>query len=107
MNELSKPLESAAMFTVTFADSAEHAADPCRHATTARKRALGAARDSGRQVTVKRGDREAYVVTPAGHILAPSGVETDDRENCKRALGTDGPCFCTACRAERRERRKL
>lgn len=93
------------MFTVIDTETGEQAAEPCRHATTARKRALAAARDAGRSVTVKRGDRAAYTVSPEGHVGQPEGVIVDERERCKRALGTDGPCFCSTCRAERKAAR--
>ena len=91
-------------FTIMFAATETEAAEPCNHATTARTRALDAARVQGRHVSVLRGGRAAYTVSPEGHILPPNGAIADARESCKRALGTDGPCFCSACRAERRER---
>lgn len=90
------------MFTIIDTETSVQAAQSCKHATTARARALRAARESGRVVTVMRGERAAYTVDAAGRVGVPSGMRAAEREACKRALGTDGPCFCSACRAERR-----
>lgn len=72
-----------------------------RHASTARKRAATAARFLGRNMAVVRnGDRVAYVIGPDGRVSTPPGVTVAERENCTRGSGR--PCFCTACRAERK-----
>lgn len=94
------------MFTITYTINGTEAAEPCRHATTARARALAAAAETNHNVVVSRAGKPAYSVTPAGHILPPEGAQTAPREDCKRALGTDGPCFCSSCRAERRAERR-
>jgi hypothetical protein len=89
-------------FAVTYSDTGEVAAESCNHATTARRHALTAARESKRQVTVSRAGKPAYCVAPSGHILPPPDAQVDARNLCKRALGVDGACFCPTCRAERR-----
>ncbi len=81
----------------------------CRHMTTARARATTVATRDERRVQITRivgaGSMKAtLVIGPDGTATRPSGTRAVERENCTRA--TDDPCFCTACRADRREARK-
>lgn len=79
----------------------------CQHATTARRAAFEAAAraecDVGIYRLVGKTLRPAYRVQPSGRVLPPVGVEVPERERCVRDEGK--PCFCTPCRAERREAR--
>lgn len=95
------------MFTLRFNDTGEDIPDlHARHATAIRAKAEWYAEDSERAIQVVRHageDREAvaYIIDPDGTRRPPDGVKFEKRENCTRS--EDGPpCFCIACRADRR-----
>jgi hypothetical protein len=80
------------------------------HMTTARTHALQAARRAGRAVLISRIDkagrlRSALVIRPDGSASRPEDKRPmNARSDCKRDSGET--CFCQACRAERRGRRR-
>lgn len=97
------------MFTIRYNDTGESAMgglDEFRHATTARTIAGERAAGAGRAIQVVRNVGEdseavAYIIEPDGTRRPPDGAKFERRENCTRS--EDGPpCFCTACRADRR-----
>jgi hypothetical protein len=75
-----------------------------RHGSTARRAAREAAARAECDVLVARivdGEvRPAYVVRPDGRQANPPGSVAVQREAC--TAGNGRPCFCTACRAERK-----
>jgi hypothetical protein len=72
----------------------------CQHATTARKRARFMALRTELSIEVIANDRVLYVVRPDGSLTPPAGASVVEREKCRSDEGT---CFCTPCRAARRE----
>ena len=98
------------MFSLLFIDSSGQRTKPetpceANHASTARTYARNLAQLSGRSVAVCRefGSRIAFIVEPDGAILPPPGVKVAEREQCTKGAGT--ACFCSPCRADRREAR--
>lgn len=71
-----------------------------QHASTARREAECVARGSGRAVAVMRNGRASYVMMPDGSRKPPPLARVPERAACTRDNGR--PCFCMACRAERR-----
>ncbi len=75
----------------------------CSHMTTARARALVAARESGRKVQISRNGIVSLTVSPDGEFGRPlHSRPVSEVEDCTK--GTGRVCFCSPCRAERRAR---
>jgi|SRR6187402_618436 len=70
--------------------------------STARRHASVAARETGALMAVCLHGVPKLIAHPNGSFSAPQGVQTDMRTNCTKDQGT-GPCFCVACREDRRK----
>jgi hypothetical protein len=70
-----------------------------QHAQTARARAALEAAQENRAVAVCAAGKPRYIMHPDGSRTAPEGMASV----CTR--GSDRPCFCPACREERRAAR--
>lgn len=97
------------MFTLHYMTEDGKVGEPCGGpsvilAKTARRAALARAQAEQRTVAVVAGKRCVYVVRADGRVNPPPGAQVAEREDCKAAPGAP-PCFCSACRAARREQR--
>lgn len=92
------------MWTIHYNDTGEKVSGPlgnAMHARTARANAESEARESNRAIQVVRNVTVSYIIEPDGTRRPPDGAKFEKRENCTRT--EDGPpCFCIACRADRR-----
>jgi hypothetical protein len=68
--------------------------------SNARRHAIVAARETGALMAVCLNGTPKLLVHPNGTCAAPKGMEVDMRRNCIK--GSERPCFCDNCRAERR-----
>ena len=102
------------MYRLDYADTGEAVREPlldrdylARHMQTARAKAVATARHHSRPILISRisnaGNlRPSLVIEPSGRAHRPPSTKAVSREDCRRETG---PCFCSPCRAERREAR--
>lgn len=93
----------SAMFTLAWDDEGETIPHvEASHASTIRRAAGKLAEVNRRSVRVLRAGTVSYVIDPDGTRRPPNDVKVSPREQC--TASDDGPpCFCTPCRAQRRE----
>jgi hypothetical protein len=81
-----------------------------RHMTTARGAAIEVAAKRGRAILITRigkagALRATLIIMPDGTAKRPPNTKSTDRAgDCRKGSGV--ACFCTACRADRREARR-
>lgn len=94
------------MFTLWDLDSSDRLTQPhefeSQHASTARLKATVLAGELSRDVAVVAGETIRYVMTPKGtQRFAKGTVPANAKGICQRGT-RPGPCWCGACRAERK-----